>query len=105
MSAISVYLDSLHDKIFKILPQKDENNPNLGKYLNSLCIEVKGAYQAFPSLQEHREYIDIVNTLCYLALNEFDKPTCKSQMFKMQSLITALEERLMDEPIGGEDVE
>lgn len=94
MNTVSVYLESLHSKIFKILPQKEDCNPNLPKYLESLCIEVKGAYEVFPELGQLNEYIDLVNILHYLALNTFDEVTCRTQMFKMQSLITASQAKL-----------
>jgi len=94
METVRIYVDSLHGKVFKILPQKEEHNPNLEKYLMNLCIEVKGAYCVFPELAKISEYIDLVNILHYLYHHDFDVMTCRVQMFKMQTLINSIQARL-----------
>lgn len=94
MRGICVYVASLHDKIFKILPMKETGDSTLPTYLCNLCIEIKGAAATYPVLADMREYVDFVNIAHYLSNNDVETPVIRTQMFRMQSLISAIERKV-----------
>ena len=80
---ILCFLDSLTNKIFKILPLKEQNNYFLFSYLNSLQIELIGALITFPKLKNSSNYLSIINTVNFLDDNTFSNQQCKREVFKI----------------------
>lgn len=80
---IFVFLDSLINKVFKILPLKEQNNDYLFSHLNSLQIELIGALITFPELKNNANYLSIINIINYLGDNNFTKQQCKREIFKI----------------------
>lgn len=80
---ILCFLDSLINKIFKILPLKEQNNDFLFSYLNSLQIELIGALITFPKLKNSSNYLSIINTVNFLGDNTFSSQQCKREVFKI----------------------
>ena len=60
---ITIFLDSLTNKIFKILPLKEQNNDYLFSHLNSLQIELIGALVTFPELKKNTNYLSIIDDI------------------------------------------
>lgn len=90
-----IYLNYLIDKIFKILPLREDieydNMDMLFKYIDSLAEEMMGAYKTFEALNSFPEYVSVVNTLQYLAENSVSVEKCKSRVFKMIDLIEKIQ--------------
>jgi len=80
---ILIFLNSLTNKIFKILPLKEQNNDFLFSHLNSLQIELIGALVTFPELKNSSNYLSIINVINFLGDNSFSKQQCKREVFKI----------------------
>lgn len=80
---ITIFLDSLTNKIFKILPLKEQNNDYLFSHLNSLQIELIGALVTFPELKKNTNYLSIINIINYLGDYSFTKEQCTREIFKI----------------------
>lgn len=78
-----IYLESLIGKLFKILPLRESESKSLGEYLDSLWMEMSGAYMTFPELQSSSEYISMLNVIGYLTMNTVSVKQCKREVFKM----------------------
>lgn len=91
-----VYLESLIGKLFKIIPLNEEYNLTIKDYINSLKIELSGALNNFEKLKFDGNFIGIINTLEYLIENEFDKKTCKREVFKCIKTIEILINKVGD---------
>lgn len=77
-----VFLNSLTNKIFKIIPLKQEKNPYLNDYIDSLLREINGASLNIVSLNNNQYFISVMNTLKYLSVNECDFSICRKEVFK-----------------------
>ena len=97
--SLTLFLDSLTGKIFKILPLKEKKDNgvavHLEEYLESLLIEISGAYNTFPELSKSVDYLTIVNIMEYLSQNEVSKRVCKREIFKMIDLIKKTKEGVL----------
>lgn len=84
----------IEHQLFKILPMKEDDNPSLDSYLDSLIIEVWGAKSLYPELDESNEYLRIMHTLSYFKDNEYSVVQCKREVFKMINLAKKILERI-----------
>lgn len=66
--SIEEYLDKLVNKIFKLLPLKEENNSTLDKYHYSLMLELIGFCNIFTEFQERIEIVSLLASLESLLL-------------------------------------
>jgi len=76
------FLNMLINLVYKILPLKEEQNPYLNDYLDSLIIQLKGALDTYPYLKTNTQYISIINTVQYFYNNDFTVKQCKREVFK-----------------------
>lgn len=81
------YLRTLIDKVYKILPMKEENSETLHCYLTGLTHEMVGYYQLCYDLVDEPRFLSVVNIVKYLENNDFDTATCKREVFKAIRLI------------------
>ena len=81
-NTIFFFVEKLKDRIFKILPLKEEGNSYLMEYIDSLIIEMMGGYVTFPELQSNMEYLRVINTLQYMLHNDISVVKCKREIFK-----------------------
>jgi hypothetical protein len=88
---MDIYLDFLIGKLFKILPLREIESDSLPEYLDSLWIEMSGAYFTFPELQSNIEYISILNIIGYLTTHKVSVKQCKREVFKMIRLCEKLQ--------------
>ncbi len=94
---MKTFLLSLTNKIYKILPLKEEQNEGLSAHIDSLRIELTGAYYTFEVLRTSRPYIEVVNTINYMAYHAFSVTTCRREVFKMLRLVQQLQESDLDD--------
>ena len=89
---MKTFLLSLTNKIYKILPLREEQNDGLKAHIDSLRIELIGAYRTFAVLRTSRPYIEIVNTINYMACHRYSVTACRREVFKMLRLAKQLQE-------------
>lgn len=77
-----VYLSSLVDKTFKILPLHEEKNKGLEKYIQSLMFEMFGLQKIVIDLDVDSDFVSLVATL--EALSQSDLVNCKSDFVKRE---------------------
>lgn len=91
-------INLLISKIFKILPLKEQGNPKLPEYIDSVSIQLKGALETCMDLadnvQYNRKYIEVLNTINYLKHNDFSVKQCKREIFKCLSILDSIRENL-----------
>lgn len=90
---VNDFLDGLVGKIYKILPLKEEDNFYLSDYLDSLLIQLSGAFDMYPMLSKNDDYISIVNTVYYFSKNRFTQKQCKREVFRCIDIIEKLKVR------------
>lgn len=93
---IVTYINTLTNKIFKILPLTEECNPYLLDYLDSIHIELVGGLSTFPKLKTIDEYIVLVNTIEYFKNNKLTHKQYKREIFKMIDCIAKLKDIVGD---------
>lgn len=57
------YMNSLTNRIFKILPMKDEKNDTVDIYIANLLFEMTGEYDLIIFLKNDRRYLGVLNKL------------------------------------------
>ena len=88
--AVKAYLKTLIDKVYKILPMKEENSETLHCYLSGLTHELVGCYQLYYELVDEPRFLSVVNIVKYLETNDYDTATCKREVFKAIKLIQSI---------------
>lgn len=61
--ALNNYLERLINKVFKLLPLKEEDNPTLDIYLESLQYELIGGKNVLLKLSHNPEYLSLILSL------------------------------------------
>lgn len=85
--ALNNYLKALINKVYKILPMKEEENKTLQCYLTGLEHELVGCYQLHFELVKEPRFLSVINIVKYLETNEYDCKTAKREVFKAIRLI------------------
>jgi len=91
---VSKYLRSAVNKVFKILPLKEESNEGLSEYIDSLIIQLVGAMETYPELKVSQEYLSVVNSIYYFQKNVFSTKQCRREVFKSTATLSDLAETL-----------
>lgn len=85
-----VYLNSVVNSVFKILPLYEEQNVGVQTYIESLLFELYGLEDAV-SMEHSYEYISLLSTLesvkKEVAKEDSKKPTIKREVFKCINII------------------
>lgn len=85
--ALNSYLHNLINKVYKILPMKEEQCDTLTSYLLSLKNELIGCYELWDILCDNSQFLTVINIIDYLSKEEYDISTCKREVFKAIHLI------------------
>lgn len=75
------YLDTLVDRIFKILPMKEENADTLNEYMQGLQLELIGCSSLFVNTGYDSVLLSLISILQYLIDNDCDVDTVRRQVF------------------------
>lgn len=71
MNKTIIYLDSLRNDVFKLLPMKEDcvngADNHIQDYLNGLIVSSEGAIVTFGELGKSKSYIYVLNNLNYIA--------------------------------------
>lgn len=94
-----IYLNSVINSVFKILPLYEENNSGLETYVDSLLFELYGLDKVV-SMGNSYEYISLLSTLESIKL-EFTREnsehaTVKREIFKCINIIKTIVEKLKE---------
>ena len=65
--ALKSYLHNLINKVYKILPMKEEKCETLNSYLLSLQNELIGCYKLWLILEDNPQFLAVINILKYLS--------------------------------------
>lgn len=77
-----VYLESVVNSIFKILPLYEEKNVGIQTYIESLLFELEGLQEVI-KVEHSAEYLSLLFTLASVK-KEIDKPDSKKQTIKRE---------------------
>jgi len=92
-----VYLNSVVNSVFKILPLYEENNYGIKTYLESLLLELYNLEKAV-KIEHSYEYISLLATLeavkSEIFKEESKKPVVKREIFKCINIIKNMVGRL-----------
>lgn len=85
-----IYLNSLVNSVFKILPLYEENNFGVSTYVESLLFELYGLESAI-EMKYSYEYISLLSNLesvkIEVSKGDSDKPIIKREIFKCINII------------------
>lgn len=87
------YLEYLINKLFKILPMKEQGVSTLHTYLQSLQIELIGSTELINAIKCDAQFLTLLNTIQFFIENEYDKKTCKREIFKCIHIIKNLQKK------------
>ena len=72
---LTTFISSLSKKIYKVLPLFEDarcgQQVHLNEYIDSLLIELRGALDTFPEINESEMYISIINTMYYFVYYKY----------------------------------
>lgn len=87
------YFNFLINKTYKILPLKEECSATLKSYLESYLCELIGNTSLVSTLVDEPRFISVLNTLQFLAAEEYDVKTCKKEVFKCIHLLEEINKK------------
>lgn len=94
------YFDFLIDRVWKILPMREEGNTDLKKYMESLQRELIGNLHLVEELKYDGDFIKIMNKIEFLINEEYTHEICRKEVFESISIIETLSDRYN---LGGEN--
>lgn len=97
IKALKSYLRHLINKVYKILPMKEEGCKTIKPYLLSLENELIGCYDLWEILDDNPNFTAIINIIEYLLSEQYDIETCKREVFKAIHLIEIVEKDIEKE--------
>lgn len=96
---LAVYLDSVVNSVFKILPLYEEQNVGVETYIESLLFELYGLDKAI-KIENSYEYAQLLSILEALKMEVIKKDskqaTIKREVFKCINIIKNIVEKLKD---------
>jgi hypothetical protein len=94
---VEVGLDGYIDKIFKILPMKEEKCPTLTIYIQGLIREFMGNSSLMEGLLYEKEFLSLVGTLENLISDDIVFEEFRSDVFKSISIVKKMKKNLGDQ--------
>jgi len=91
---VEVGLEGYIDKIFKILPMKEEQCPTLPMYIQSLIRELIGNSTLMEGLLYEKEFLSLAGTLENLISNDIKFEEFRSDVFKSISIVKKMKKNL-----------
>lgn len=95
--ALKSYLRNLINKVYKILPMREEQCETLTSYLLSLENELIGCYKLWDILNDNSQFVAVIHIVKYLSSEEYDISTCKREVFKAIHLIERINKDIVKE--------
>lgn len=85
------YLSSLIGKFYKIIPIKENGEPSLNKYMESLQRELIGCKDLIALLENDDLFLSLIFTLQYLIENDCEFKIIRSEIFKSINICKKLQ--------------
>lgn len=86
----NMFLNSMIGAVYKILPMNDNEDTTLPSHLDSLYVQLVGGAETYPELKYCQYYHSIINIVRYFRTQEYDKRTCKREVFKCTNILDRL---------------
>lgn len=92
------YLETLKNRLFKIIPLFEENNEGIYKYIDSLLFELCGMIYVVEGFKDNGIFLSLIATLESLydesLASEYDIPLIRREVFKCLSIIGKLQQKV-----------
>lgn len=85
-----LYLKAMIGSVYKILPMYENNDITLHDYLDSLYVQLAGGYEYYNELKYNQRFQSVINIIQYFRKYDFDKKTCKREVFKATNILDKL---------------
>lgn len=76
------YFEFLINKIYKILPMREDNSKTLKIYLEGLLRELIGNKELVSILANEPRFVSVLNSIQFLILEEYSVQVYKKEVFK-----------------------
>jgi hypothetical protein len=96
----SLCLKDYINKVFKILPMREENCKTLNVYIPSLLREMIGNHSLMIGSPAEKDFLSLVGTLENLANKDISYEDLRSDVFKSISILKKMEEEVGDKFYG-----
>ncbi|HXW03438.1 MAG TPA: hypothetical protein VD651_04165 [Nitrosarchaeum sp.] len=93
---VEVSLEAYIDKIFKILPMKEEKCPTLNNYIQGLLREFLGNASLMEGLLYEKDFLSLVGTMGNLMNEDITFEEFRSDIFKSISIVKKMKKNLGD---------
>lgn len=91
------YLRSMIDRVYKILPLKEECSETLNQYISSLLCEMVGNKILFIELADEPRFMSILSNLEFLATQDYPVHVCKSIVFKSIRMLESMNQAYFED--------
>lgn len=98
---VSQYLESLVGRFYKILPLKEDGEPSLVKYMESLQREMLGCTWIFPEIKYDELFLSLISTLQYLINIDCEVEIVKCEVFKAIGICKKLNKKYCSREVSG----
>nr|DAJ77310.1 MAG TPA: hypothetical protein [Caudoviricetes sp.] len=86
------YFDVLINKLYKILPLKEERSLTVDKYIESLLSELTGGQDVILLIHEDGQYLSVINSLEFIRTCE-SISVCRREIFKCIRIVEKLKQK------------
>jgi hypothetical protein len=101
---LSSYIRSLVNRFFKILPMREDEEPTLIEYMNSLLIELLGCKELMNAVKDDPDFATLLFILQFLITHpESSISTYKREVFKAISVCNKLKAQISVSSCEGVD--
>lgn len=92
------YLETLKNRLFKIIPLFEENNEGIYKYIDSLLFELSGMLYVVEGFKNNSMFLSIIATLESLLDEslacEYDLSLIRREIFKCLNIVEKLQQKV-----------
>lgn len=92
------YLETLKNRLFKIIPLFEENNEGIYKYIDSLLFELYGMIYVVEGFEDNSMFLSLIATLESLLdeslVAEYNIPLIRREVFKCLSIIKKIQQKV-----------
>lgn len=94
------YLETLKNRLFKIIPLFEENNEGIYKYIDSLLFELGGMIYVVKELKNNSMFLSLIATLESLLdeslAGEYNISLVRREVFRCLNIVEKLQQRLVN---------
>lgn len=87
------YISGLINRFYKILPLREEGEPTLRQYQESLLREMLGCQSLVVAMKDDDRYMSLLAILQYMIDHEPDVPKTKAEVFRAINILRQLQRK------------